>query len=114
MLALDADAPKPPAYPFIFNRFKEQSTDKISRDASFPAYPACLVFRFFSRFRPIPQHLCFGEGLFTEACAKPQGGKRRLSHFFHKFRKQHKILGLSILLLPESDVVRHFLASSDG
>ena len=28
MLALDADAPKPPAYPFIIYSFKEPSADK--------------------------------------------------------------------------------------
>jgi hypothetical protein len=28
MLRLDADAPKPPAYPFIHSNFKEPSSDK--------------------------------------------------------------------------------------
>jgi hypothetical protein len=61
MLALDADAPKPPAYPFVSNSFKERE-DKLQRRQNFwRTLPSCLQ-NFVPRSAPglsDPTHLRF-------------------------------------------------------
>ena len=94
MLRLDADAPKPPAYPFINQADSKSSRQtKNVRCANFLAYPfaPCLqIFRTFAscyrRFRPSPSRFRFGEAVFTEACRNPQEGKMHVSAFFSILR----------------------------
>ncbi len=90
MLRSDADAPKPPAYPFI-NQITSKShrQTKIVRCANFLAYPfaPCLqIFRTFAlcyrRFRSSPSRFRFGEAVFTEARRNPQEGKMHVEAFF--------------------------------
>jgi hypothetical protein len=83
MLRLDADAPKPPAYPFMNQSVsKSHRQTKNVRSANFLAYPfaPCLqIFRtaaFVSvRFDPSPSLFRFGEGLFTDGARNPQEQK---------------------------------------
>jgi hypothetical protein len=46
MLALDADAPKPPAYPFSYNSFKEREDNKLLRSPVSQRILAIRIFRF--------------------------------------------------------------------
>jgi hypothetical protein len=80
MLRSDADAPKPPAYPFIHHIVKERTRHKTSRTlspASLPALPPeffrhgfCRAFR---RFRSaIQRRVVFGERLSTYLDRGPQ------------------------------------------
>ena len=83
MLRSDADAPKPPAYPFIHHLVKERSRHKTSRTllpASLPALPP-EFFRYgfcrnFRRLRSAFQRLfVFGEALSTDRVGGPQEEK---------------------------------------
>ena len=79
MLRLDADAPKPPTYPFSFNSFKEHE-DKTNRGASLPAFPEqpCLqnFRRDFRRTRSVQpafqRTVRFGEAVFRSGPSNPQ------------------------------------------
>lgn len=108
MLRSDADAPKPPAYPFMFHLVKELPKDKNDQGASFLAYPrppclqmfrASASFRLSSsrRFRPPPSRFRFGEGVFTEVRREPQEGKMRLSGFFSFSRIYPQNLGVGAI-----------------
>jgi hypothetical protein len=80
MLRSDADAPKPPTYPFIIHIVKERSRHKTSRTlspASLPALPPeffrdgfCRPFR---RLRSaVQRRVVFGERLSTYLARCPQ------------------------------------------
>jgi hypothetical protein len=49
----DADAPKPPAYPFIHQIFKERSSDKKRAIRQFLAYPFAPCLQIFRAFRQL-------------------------------------------------------------
>ena len=105
---LNADAPKPPTYPFILSIFKERSRDKINRGASFLAFPRppCLqIFRLsalfplsrFRRFRPSPSLFRFGEAVFTEDRRQPQEEKMRKLRFFSETQIYPQNLGVGAI-----------------
>ena len=119
MLRSDADAPKPPAYPFMFHTVKERSKDKNDQGASFLAYPrppclqmfrASASFRLSSsrRFRPPPSRFRFGEGVFTEVRREPQEGKMRLSGFFSFSRIYPQNLGVGAIFGTSDAAVRQY------
>ncbi|WP_206526766.1 hypothetical protein, partial [Paragemmobacter kunshanensis] len=80
MLRSDADAPKPPTYPFINHLVKERSRHKTSRTlspASLPALPPEFFRHDFCRnFRPlrsaVQRRVVFGERLSTDPAGGPQ------------------------------------------
>jgi hypothetical protein len=80
MLRSDADAPKPPTYPFISNSLKERGHKTCSTPELLAYLPSCLqifvavVFAAaFRRFRSaFPRLFRFGEGAFTSGPRSPQ------------------------------------------
>ncbi len=80
MLRSDADAPKPPAYPFINYSFKERGHKACSTPELLAYLPSCLqIFvavvcaAAFRRFRSaFPLLFRFGEGAFTSGPQNPQ------------------------------------------
>ena len=80
MLRSDADAPKPPAYPFITNQSQRARTQNTqhTRTSGVPAVlpPDCLAVVFAAAFRcfrsAFPLLFRFGEGAFTSRGSDPQ------------------------------------------
>ena len=91
---------------FTGRRFPGVSPLVLSSD-----FPARRI-GFRVRFDPSPSLVRFGEAVFTEAGPEPQEEKRRLSHFFRKPRKMHKIRWLAEALLPIQPKGRNFVAGS--
>lgn len=79
MLALDADAPKPPAYPFIIYSFKEPPADEQNKAHQFPGdlrQPHLQIFQL-QPYASAPRrrrHRClrFGKALFRPTHKIPQ------------------------------------------
>jgi hypothetical protein len=105
MLRLDADAPKPPTYPFKSKFSKSVPKDKNVKGASFlacPCQPHLQIFRISASFRlmpslrflPSPSRFRFGEAVFTEVRRKPQEGKMRNCELFSICRIYLQNLGL--------------------
>jgi hypothetical protein len=83
MLRSDADAPKPPTYPFISINVKERG-HKNNRSANLLAHPAALppvvvatifAVAFFRIRTAFPQSFRFGEGASTSGRPAPQEKK---------------------------------------
>ena len=112
MLRSDADAPKPPAYPFISITVKERSRHKTSRTllpASLPALPPEFFrngfCRHFRRLRPaVQRRVVFGERLSTDVAADPQ---EENDGYMTIFSAAQEFLGF---LLPLPHATPHFQA----
>jgi hypothetical protein len=80
MQTFDADAPKPPTYPFITSIFKERghktrSTPELLGVSCQPCLQIVAAFAaasFVFRFRPFPRCFRFGEAVFTDGFRGPQ------------------------------------------
>ena len=116
----NADAPKPPTYPFIHILFKERSFRQkfqgaLNSSASSKAVSSDFPDRHNSvcrRFFPSPSLFRFGEAVFRSTRQNPQEEKTQASHFFHIRRLYYKILGLPIARPPQADRPRNFLAAN--
>ncbi len=106
MLRSDADAPKPPAYPFIKLQFQRAICRQKTCDPPIPwRIPSRLVFRFSGvslgfrrRSVPSPSRFRFGEAVFTEPRRNPQEGKMRSGENFRRNLKTPQNLGVGASL----------------
>lgn len=119
---LDADAPKPPAYPFINQLFKERGHKTNSTPETRAYLPSCL--QIFSTTicvvapASVPPHRCAASSS-VKRCLGPHSKTRKrkkhiLSHFFCNSRFIHKILGLAEYSLPKSPPVARLLLRRSG
>ena len=103
MLRSDADAPKPPAYPFILSIFKELSFRQKTCDPPIPwRIPSRLAFRFSERLLRLTvasvrhRHVSASVRRYLRRRA---GSRKRekcdRAKIFEETRKQRKILGLA-------------------
>ena len=115
---LDADAPKPPTYPFRYHVFKERSSDKIFNGRYFLALrrrPHLLIFRTSTKacdFVSVRHRRCFAS---VRRCLRlvagsRKGKKRRPSHFFRAYQFPYEILGLMKTLAQVSRCSRNIVA----
>ena len=119
---LDADAPKPPTYPFRYHVFKERSSDKIFNGRYFLALrrrPHLLIFRTSTKacdFVSVRHRRCFAS---VRRCLRlvagsRKGKKRRPSHFFRAYQFPYEILGLMKTLAQVSRCSRNIVAGIWG
>jgi hypothetical protein len=122
MLRSDADAPKPPAYPFINYRFKEPSSDKKhairqflgvslrALSSDFPGFPAACA--------AVPSRHRHVSASVRRYLRRPRCARKREkgvpSKIFQRAGKKRKILRLWMLSPLEASFPRNFLAAEAG
>jgi len=115
---LNADAPKPPTYPFRYLIFKELSSDKIFNGRYFLALrrrPCLLIFRTVAItyvVASVRHRRCVAS---VTRCLRlvvgsRKGKKHRPSHFFWVFCFSHEILGLAEVLAQVAPASRNFVS----
>ena len=120
MLRSDADAPKPPAYPFITLQFQRARTQNLQHTrtsgvtAVVPPISVTMVSPTAPRhFRSaFPLLFRFGEPVSTETARCPQEEKDDRRKLFAETGKDRKILGLSQESAQGSPVPCNFVSHS--
>jgi hypothetical protein len=119
---LNADAPKPPTYPFRYHVFKERRHKTTEPPISWRVLQPCIQSSFASTsalaFRRRRLHRCVASssvrGCLRLVAGSRKGKKRRPSHFFRAYHFPYEILGLMKTLAQVSRCSRNIVAGIWG